>query len=172
AKIIFLSGGDQSVLMKHISGTEFKKKIQKAFWNGSTIAGTSAGAALMSEKMITGNALLDTTYESTFYLLLENNVEITEGLGLLDSVIIDQHFVVRSRYNRLLSALHAFPNYQCIGIDEETALVVHKGRGKVIGNSQVIVVSNTEAASDKNSIINTKNIDLDIYAPGEEMEVK
>ncbi|MFN0275191.1 MAG: Type 1 glutamine amidotransferase-like domain-containing protein, partial [Chitinophagales bacterium] len=42
AKIIFLSGGDQSVLMKHISGTEFKKKIQKAFWNGSTIAGTSA----------------------------------------------------------------------------------------------------------------------------------
>lgn len=172
AKIIFLSGGDQSVLMKHIQGTDFKKKIQEAYWKGATIAGTSAGAALMSEKMITGNALLDTSYEATFDMLRENNVEIKEGLGLLDSVIIDQHFIARSRYNRVLSALHDYPAYRCIGIDEATALIVHNGKATVAGESQILSFSNTETASDTMGIINTKNIDVDIYTAGETLDGK
>jgi cyanophycinase len=172
AKIIFLSGGDQNVLMKHIQGTRFKERIHEAFENGATVAGTSAGAALMSEKMITGNQLTDTAYTSQIPILWTNNIEVKEGLGLLDSVIIDQHFVVRSRYNRLLSALHNYPAYQCIGIDEASALIVKNGVGKVVGESQVITFSNGGQVSENGSYISTDTILMHIYTEGEMFPVK
>ena len=71
-------------------------------------------------------------------------MEFHEGLGLLDSVIIDQHFIVRSRYNRMLSALAAFPTFTCVGIDESTAIVVHHKEVKIVGESQVIVMREPE----------------------------
>src|SRR5205085_6929947 len=80
----------------------------------------------------------DSSYAETFNKLWNSNVEFTDGLGLLNTVIIDQHFVVRSRYNRLLSALAKFPNYTCLGIDESTAIIVDQNKVTVVGEGQVV----------------------------------
>ena len=117
--------------MNIVLHTPIQTAIQTAYKNGATIAGTSAGAAMMSHYMITGNQLLDdTSYASTFPKLWNNNLEIKEGLSLLDSAIIDMHFIARSRYNRLLTAIAKYPTLPCIGIDEGTAIIVHGNRYK------------------------------------------
>lgn len=172
AKLIFLSGGDQNRMMELIRGTAVKSAIQQAYHNGACIAGTSAGASLMSEKMITGNALLDTEYASTFPELWNHNIALSEGLGLLDSVIIDQHFVVRSRYNRLLSAVIEYPHYQCIGIDESTLLIVHENTARVSGSGQVIVFSPPQQSGAQGELLWARNVGLSIYVKGDTFAIK
>lgn len=172
AKLIFIAGGDQSRFMKVVLNTPVYKTIHDAYNNGSTIAGTSAGAAVMSKHMITGNQLIgDTTYHETFNKLVYNNIELEEGLGLLDSIIIDQHFIKRSRYNRLFSALAQYPNYTCIGIDESTAIIVHNHAIKVTGESEVIVLSHPQNLSitDK-GLIRMKDADISIYTSGDSFQ--
>jgi cyanophycinase len=83
AKLIYILGGDQSRFMKVVLNTPVYAAIHKAFANGATIAGTSAGAAVMSRYMITGRQLRDTVYKETFDKLWDSNIEFTEGLGLL-----------------------------------------------------------------------------------------
>ena len=94
----------------------------------------------MSEKMITGKELSDTNYNATFKKIHSNNIHIAQGLGLLNNAVIDQHFIVRSRYNRLLSAIANFPTYACIGIDEATAIIVQGNKITVTGESQVVLM--------------------------------
>lgn len=138
AKLIYILGGDQNRFMKVVLGTPIHTAIHAAYKNGSTVAGTSAGAAVMSKYMITGKQLLDTVYKETFNKLWDKNVEFAEGLGLLQNTIIDQHFLKRNRYNRLVSALAAHPEMVCVGIDEGTAIIVHGTKAKVAGDSQVL----------------------------------
>ncbi len=173
SKIIFISGGDQAVMMRLIKGTNIKAAINEAYQNGALIGGTSAGASIMSERMITGNGLVDTVYQSTFDKIWKGNLELTEGLGLLDSVIIDQHFVARSRYNRLLSAVIHNNGLQCIGIDEGTAILVSHGNAKVIGVSQVIEFSNPmEVNITNDTLLAAKQIHVSIYLPGNDFPIK
>lgn len=142
ARLIYIAGGDQDRFMDVVRNTPVYEAIHAAYNNGSTVAGTSAGAAVMSKAMITGQQLAgDTTYKETFDKLWDKNIEFKEGLGLLDSVIIDQHFLKRSRHNRLISALAAYPAFTCIGIDESTAIVVRGKNIEVTGESQVIRMS-------------------------------
>lgn len=173
AKLIFITGGDQSRFMSVVLNTPIYTAIHEAYQNGATISGTSAGAAVMSKYMITGNQLLgDTTYSATFDRLWKDNIEFTQGLGLLDSIIIDQHFIVRSRYNRLLSALYAFPAFTCIGIDESTAIIFHKNKITVAGKGQVIVFSNMENRKDVRDMIKFSDIHLGIFTAGDSFEVR
>ena len=173
SKIIFIGGGDQSRIMSLIEGSEVKKIIQEAYRRGATVGGTSAGAAIMSEKMITGNQLRDTAYQSTFPVLADSNLELKEGLGLLDSVIVDMHFIARSRYNRLLSAVMENPRYQCIGIDESTAIIVHNHRARVAGYSAVAVIQDPhDRHTGTNHLLGARGIHLSIYLPGESFPVK
>lgn len=173
SKIIFISGGDQNVMMKWIKGSEVKKAIQEAYKNGATIGGTSAGASIMSEHMITGNGLVDTVYASTFDKIWKGNLELAEGLGLLDSVIIDQHFIARSRYNRLFSAIIEHPGFQCIGINEATAILVDGDSAKVIGESQVFEISKPAVVqTNDDTLLSAKQIQVSIYLPGEKFRIK
>ena len=172
AKIIFICGGDQSRFMKSIEGTQIGAAIQKAYLNGATISGTSAGAAVMSKYMITGNELSDTTYHETFRRMHANDLEIKPGLGLLPNAIIDQHFVVRSRYNRLLVALATYPNLPCIGIDEATAIIVHGNTIKVIGESQVIVLRNPSGLKIERGLIKFKDVEMSIYTASDEFKLR
>ena len=174
AKLIYITGGDQSRFMNIALHTPIQQAIKTAYKNGATVAGTSAGAALMSYHMLTGNQLLgDTTYESTFPKLWNNNVEIKEGLGLLDSAIIDQHFVARSRYNRLLTAITKYPNLPCIGIDEGTAIIVHGNDIKVAGTSQVIVFSHPQNLRVTNKgYIKFDDVKMSIYTDGDSFRLK
>lgn len=173
SKIIFISGGDQAVMMRLIKGTDIKAAINEAYQNGALIGGTSAGASIQSERMITGDGLVDTVYESTFDNIWKGNLELVEGLGLLDSVIIDQHFVARSRYNRLLCATIENKGFQCIGIDEGTAILVSQGTATVLGVSQVIEIGNpVEADLSRDTLLTGKQIHLNIYAPGDKFPIK
>ncbi len=174
AKLIFITGGDQVRFMKAVLHTPVYDAIHTAYNNGATIAGTSAGAAVMSKHMITGNQLLgDTSYSATFNKLRSGNIEFNEGLGLLDSVIVDQHFVVRSRYNRLLSALAAFPKFMCIGIDESTAIIVHHHTIKVAGESQVIAFSNPQGMQiNQKGLVKFNDVQMHIYTAGDSFVLK
>ena len=169
AKLIFITGGDQDRFMKAVINTPVYKAIHKAYTNGATIGGSSAGAAVMSEHMITGNQLTDTVYRSTFRKVQDKNIEIKPGLGLLTAAVIDQHFIVRSRYNRLLSALAKFPTLACIGIDEATAIIVYKNKVKVTGESQVIVMQQpTGLKITDGGLIKLKDMQFSIYTDGDE----
>jgi cyanophycinase len=173
AKLVFITGGDQDRFMKAVLNTPVFKVIHSAYRNGATIAGTSAGAAVMAKYMITGNELTDTTYRSTFRKVIFNNIEIKEGLGLLTSTVIDQHFIARSRYNRLLSALAKYPHFSCIGIDEATAIIVHGNKVKVTGQSQVVVMQNPDRLTTTSSgLIKIKDIQFSIYTEGDEFLIK
>jgi cyanophycinase len=173
ARIIYLGGGDQERFMRIIQHTPVKTAIQEARNNGALIAGTSAGASVMSEKMITGNALLATEQASTFKRLSRHNLELKEGLGLLDSVIIDQHFLVRSRYNRMLSAIMEYPRYNCIGINESTAIIIDNGWATVAGESQVIVFSQpAKVHSNAAGYLAAASVQLGIYIAGEKFRIK
>ena len=169
ARLIFITGGDQERFMNVVLNTPVYNAIQNAYREGSTIAGTSAGAAVMSKYMITGRELTDTTYHSTFRKIEDKNIELKQGLALIDNAIIDQHFIARSRYNRLLSALAAYPTIACIGIDEATAIVVRRNKVKVSGQSQVIVMKNPERLSvTNNGLIKFNDIQFSIYTDGDE----
>lgn len=174
ARLIFITGGDQNRFMKVVLNTPVYKAIHEAYHNGATVAGTSAGAAVMSKHMITGAQLRgDTVYRATFDKLLSGNVQFEEGLGLLDSVIIDQHFMKRSRYNRLLSALAAHPTYDCIGIDEGTAIIVNHKKVRVAGDSQVLRIADPKGIKVTNTHhIKMENLSFSIYTEGDTFKIK
>ncbi len=120
--------------------------------------------------MITGNELRgDTAYNSTFRKVWDKNIEFTEGLGLMTTAIIDQHFIARSRYNRLLSAIAQFPNLPCIGIDEATAIIVQGKKITVAGESQVVVLSHpVNLQVTEKGLIKFKRINFSMYTPGDQ----
>ncbi len=168
AKLIYISGGDQNRFMEVVEGTDIEKAIHEAYQNGSLVGGTSAGAAVMSKLMITGNELKHPEYSSTFRNLETENIETKTGLGLITNVIIDQHFVKRSRYNRLLTAIIDFPELIGIGIDESTAILVKGNTIEIVGESQVVVLKNPKQSSKTyNDKLGAKGIIIDIYLPGE-----
>lgn len=168
AKLIYISGGDQTRFMNSIEGSKVREMIQKAYQNGAMIAGTSAGAAVMSKEMITGNELLHKEYRSTPQVIEQGNIEVKEGLGLLTSAVIDQHFLIRSRHNRLLSMIIEHPSKKAIGIDESTAILVKNGWAEVVGVSQVIVYQNPgKSKLVTNNKLGAKGLKVDIYLPGE-----
>jgi cyanophycinase len=174
AKLIFISGGDQTRFMKVVHNTPIKTAILKAYENGSTISGTSAGAAVMSEKMITGNQKLQKEYTGTFSVIKYDNLETDEGLGLLKTVVIDQHFLKRNRYNRLLSALIEFPDLTGIGIDEATAIIVRNNKVEVAGESEVIVFKNPKGIvkAKKDNLISIEKLEMSIYTAGQKFNIK
>lgn len=172
ANMIYISGGDQNKFMDIVGGTSAEEAIHSAYKNGSVIAGTSAGAAVMSKMMISGNELKHLDYSSTFRNIESENIEIKTGLGMLSGVIIDQHFVKRSRYNRLISAVIEHPDLVGIGIDEATALIVNGDTIEVLGESQVIVLKNPKKSkTELNGKLGAQDLELNIYLPGDTFKI-
>ncbi|MEP6645677.1 MAG: cyanophycinase [Saprospiraceae bacterium] len=173
AKLIYISGGDQSRFMDVVEGSAVLKAIRDAYQNGSMIAGTSAGAAVMSQIMITGNTLKGKEYAATFNTIEADNIETRDGLGMIRNAIIDQHFVKRSRHNRLITAIIEYPGMKGIGIDESTAILVKANDAEVVGESQVLVYANPlKSKSEKNGKLAAHGLTLDIYLPGEHFSLE
>lgn len=172
AQMIYISGGDQNRFMDIVKGTAIAQSIHHAYQNGAVIAGTSAGAAVMSEKMITGNELRHPDYRSTFRNIESQNIEIKEGLGLIKTAIIDQHFIKRSRYNRLISAVIEYPDLLSIGIDESTAIIVSGDSATVTGQSQVILLANPQnSMAQKDALLGADALQLSVLLPGKKFSV-
>jgi cyanophycinase len=173
ANLIYITGGSQEVLMDLIFNTPVHKAIVKAYKNGSVVAGTSAGAAVQGRKMITGNEFKHPEYTGEFRTIEANNIEIKDGLGLLENAIIDQHFIWRMRMNRLITTAIENPEEICIGIDESTAILVENDSAQVTGLSQVVVLRNTKKISRKHQgLLGSEEMELSIYLPGEKFAIK
>jgi cyanophycinase len=173
AKLIFISGGDQSRFMDVVLNTPVMDAIHEAYRNGAVISGTSAGAAVMSKLMITGNQKLHPKLENLFPTIEAGNVEIREGLGMLQNTIIDQHFVKRQRLNRLIAVSIENPGKLCVGIDESTAIIVEGVQATVTGIGQVVVISNS---SDKkkihNGLLGAEGLEISVYLPGDKFKIE
>lgn len=173
AKLIYISGGDQSRFMEVVLGTPLYNAIHEAYKKGAVISGTSAGAAVMSKKMITGNQKKYPEAETGFITIEADNIELTEGLSLLPDVIIDQHFVKRQRLNRLVAAAIENPDQLCVGIDESTAIIVAGNTATVTGISQVIVIKNSgNEKTLKNGLLGMDGLSLSVYLPGQSFKLR
>jgi len=138
---VFMTGGNQLKLSQLFVGTPLADAIGRAHQRGAVVAGTSAGASIMSQFMISLGPDGVTPRQRTS--------QLTSGLGLLPGVIIDQHFDQRARYGRLMSLVASSPNLLGMGIDEDTAAEVRDGRRlTVVGSGAVFVVDAREAVSD------------------------
>jgi cyanophycinase len=173
ARLIFICGGDQSRFMSVIAGTPVMDAILQAYKNGAVISGTSAGAAVMSRKMITGNQKKHSDLESQFPTIEADNIEITEGLGLLTDVIIDQHFIKRQRLNRLVAASIENPDELCVGIDESTAIIVDGNTATVTGKNQVVVIKNLKKVRNiHDGLLGTEGLEVSVFLPGQKFKLR
>jgi cyanophycinase len=170
-KGVFFGGGDQNKITNALLGTKLLGKIFQIYENGGVIGGTSAGAAIMSKIMLTGNELVCKDTVNSFSTIMKRNVEVKEGLGFVNEFIVDQHFVKRKRHNRLLSVLLDNPDKPCVGIDEATAVIYHDGKIKVVGESNVIIYKIKDKKSikvNKNNIYSAKDIEMQLLVEGDE----
>jgi cyanophycinase len=123
ATAVWLGGGDQVELVAAYRGTAVEREFKALLKRGGVIGGTSAGAAVMSDVMIEGG---------------NPNAVVGRGFGFIRNAVVDQHFLKRSRVNRLLGVLSDRPDLIGIGIDEETAFLLRGEEWHVIGRSYVI----------------------------------
>ncbi len=144
---VFFSGGDQSRVTEALLDTPVHAALLKLYENGGTIGGTSAGAAIMSEVMITGDERRKPAEGREWETIEAGNVVTIRGLGFVRNAIVDQHFVVRRRHNRLLSLVLEHPNLLGLAIDEDTAVVVRPdGTWEIVGPTQVLIYDARKAA--------------------------
>jgi len=129
---VFFTGGNQLRITRLLGGTRLDTALHRRHEEGLVVAGTSAGAAMMSSVMIVGSAPTMT--------LRAGVVELGSGLGFLPGVLIDQHFEQRGRLRRLLAAIAQHPHELGLGIDEDTAVVVDGHAFEVFGSGSATVV--------------------------------
>jgi cyanophycinase len=129
---VFFTGGNQLRITRLLGGTRLDTALHRWRREGLVIAGTSAGAAMMSSVMIVGSAPTMT--------LRAGMVELGSGLGFLPGVLVDQHFEQRGRLRRLLAAIAQYPHELGLGIDEDAAVVVDGHTFEVFGTGSVTVV--------------------------------
>lgn len=129
---IFFTGGDQLRISSQIGDTPIERMVREIHERGGVVAGTSAGASVMSETMLVRGS----SQESHRI----GDLHMAPGLGLVPDVIIDQHFAERGRIGRLLGAVAQNPRVLGIGIDEDTAIVVEGAKFCVVGVGAVYVV--------------------------------
>lgn len=176
ATAVFFLGGDQSDLARDMLGTKLLDKVFDLYNNGGLVGGTSAGAAIMSEVMITGNELINKDSIRIFITIDRGNVETIRGFGFLKTVIIDQHFLKRKRHNRTIATLIEHPDHIGVAIDESTAILVYPDDTfEVLGNSQVLVYDPTSSCNireDKNGNLGITGMKLHVLIAGDKFDLK
>lgn len=169
---VFITGGDQLRLCGLLAETPLMDRIiQRARAKEITLAGTSAGAAIMGHQMIAGGS----SGESPNRAL----VDMALGLGIIPEVLVDQHFYNRNRLARLLSAITAHPNLIGIGIDEDTCAMFDSddniqimGRGTVtIVDARKITYTNQPQVQG-NEPLSLHNVRLHVLCHGDRYELQ
>jgi len=167
----WFSGGDQSKLTAVLLATPSLATIHRRYREGAVVGGTSAGAAVMSNAMLTGNRKsADPAAEENggFPPVARHSFEISSGLGFLPGTIVDQHFQRRARQNRLLSAVLERPDLVGVGIDESTAVLVRSdGLWEVMGQSSVQVIDARRAriTSPEAPVLGSANVTMHLLPP-------
>jgi cyanophycinase len=165
--LIWMPGGDQNRLMQALEGTGVPAAIRERYKQGATVGGTSAGAAVISGLCLSGDADLDRIRFGT--------TGTREGLGLWPGVIVDQHFVRRGRFNRLLATVLDRPTLVGVGVDENTAAVVTGTKFEVIGAGQVLVIDARRAKAPpgkKGDLAAAEGVTLHVLTAGMMFDLK
>jgi cyanophycinase len=168
---VFFTGGDQIKITSQIGDTPIFQRIHEIYEDGGVIAGTSAGAAVMSETM-----LVEGADENSH--VIGGSVRMAPGLGLIAGVVIDQHFMERGRFGRLIGAVAQNPKNLGIGIDEQTAIVVERGNGfYVLGSGGVYVIDGTGvtysniAEEEPHKTISIYNVKMHMLSQGDRFDL-
>jgi len=141
ADFVWMPGGDQNRLMSALREAGVIDAIRDRYRAGALVGGTSAGAAVLSRVMIVGGDTADLTS------VRAAGTETAEGLGLWGEALVDQHFLKRQRFNRLMSAVLDHPELVGLGVDERTGVVLHPDGGcEVVGEGCVLVLDARTAA--------------------------
>jgi cyanophycinase len=138
---VFLTGGNQVRLVSVIGGTRLEDALFSARDRGAVIAGTSAGASAVAAHMV--------AFGRPGASPRHRMVHISAGLGLIEDVIVDQHFEQRGRMGRLLAAVALSPKLLGLGLDEDTAAIVYADRTlEVVGKGSVTIVDGSKVSTD------------------------
>ena len=167
---VFFSGGDQLRISRQIGDTPIEARIRAIWREGGVLAGTSAGASIMSETMMVCGPSAETPRIG--------DLRMAPGLGLVPGVIIDQHFAERGRMGRLLGAVAQRRRSLGVGIDEDTAIIVEGETFQVIGNGAVYVVdaegitASNIAESAAESALSMHDVRLHVLVKGDGLDLK
>lgn len=153
---VFFSGGDQNRIMDVLADEELYKLLKEKYSKGIAFGGTSAGAALMSDPMMTGEADLK--------VLDGTKVGVRKGLGLLPGVIFDQHFLIRQRHNRLFGLVLVNPTMLGIGIDEDTAVLIEDNQRLTVAGATQVMFAHAPKGR--------QPLQVSFLKPGEKFDVK
>ncbi|HXS57925.1 MAG TPA: cyanophycinase [Hanamia sp.] len=173
AHAVFFSGGDQFKLASILGGTQSMQVIRDKYLHDKDfiVAGTSAGAMAIPNLMICQGG----EHEA----MLKDDIQIASGLGILDSCIVDTHFIKRGRFGRLAHAVVMNPEVLGIGLGEDTALIIKNGsdaecRGSgmvvIIDGNQILSTNITEIGNDDPIFV--ENLKVDILAKGSKFSIK
>jgi cyanophycinase len=169
---VWFSGGDQNRHTAALKDTPVEAALHRLYRSGAVLGGTSAGAAIMSAVMLTGDEKRpggDRPSRESYITIDRENIVTAPGFGFLDNAIVDQHFVRRKRHNRLLSLVFEHRELIGVGIDEATALVVRPdGTWQVIGTSSVVVYDPRGAAitNPADPVLGGAGLRMHILPPG------
>lgn len=170
AKLVFFTGGDQLRITSLIGGSPVFNELKNLIDRGIYVVGTSAGASVMSDTMIVEGEDEEDPKKSI--------INMAPGLGLINNVIIDQHFIQRGRIGRLLAGVAQNPQVLGIGIDENTAIIANKdGNIEIIGEGAVyfidgsgITYSNV-SEQNNNEILSIFNIRIHVLKEGNRFNI-
>jgi cyanophycinase len=173
---IWFGGGDQARLMAVLEGTRAEAALRELYLrDGGVLGGTSAGAAVMSTPMITGDErhaggdrppAKDSS--DAFITIARDDVVTASGIDVVPGAIVDQHFVRRRRHNRLLSLVLEHPRLVGVGIDESTALEVPpEGPWRILGASVAVVYDARGAKiTPTGATLGAADVKLSVLPPG------
>jgi cyanophycinase len=172
---IYITGGDQARLVRLLVGTLVMECIRMRNADGVIVAGTSAGASILSALMMAGGTGVGG--DSNGSAARKGMVDVVAGFGLLQDIIIDQHFSQRGRMGRLLSVFAGTPGLIGLGLDEDTAVLIdRKGTLEALGSNMVTIVDGRNTNSDyfereAGEVLTITGSSLHVLAGGRQFDV-
>jgi len=173
ANCVMFSGGNQSKITNKVGGTKIHDILLNRYQNeeGFVIAGTSAGAMVMANEMISGGSPKES--------FIKGAVKMYKGLGLIPELIIDTHFIKRGRFGRQSEAVAKFPNLLGIGLAEDTGMVIKEGNNcTVIGSGMAIVFDgsslthNNEKVLKEGTPMTMANLTVHVLSNGDSYDIQ
>jgi cyanophycinase len=167
---IYISGGNQARLVALMAGTLAMECIRERQAAGAVLAGTSAGASILGSHMMAGGLGAEVPRKGM--------TEMVAGFGLLQDMIIDQHFTQRGRIGRLLVLYAANPGLLSLGIDEDTAAVIDAdGTMEVIGSNSITILDGRSVVSnyyqiEEGEAVTVTGSSLHLLGPGQRFDLR
>jgi cyanophycinase len=172
ATAVFLTGGDQLRITSLLGDTPVYSRLLEIFSNGGTIAGTSAGASVMSETMVVGGGQNGSHR-------IGPDLRLAPGFGFAKDMVIDQHFAERGRIGRLLAVVAQNPRVLGVGLDENTAIALSPtSEFRVLGEGAVYVVDGSSvtdtnvAEEDRDRAMSLYNVTVHVLTQGDRFTIK